>query len=63
MNEMEEQTVQCPYCGEMLTVLVDCSVSHQQYIEDCEVCCRPIHFDVSLNDDRDLTVVVKNENE
>jgi hypothetical protein len=24
-------------------LLIDCSIDHQQYIEDCEVCCRPIN--------------------
>ena len=31
----------CPYCGERISMLVDTSVG-QTYIEDCEVCCRPI---------------------
>jgi hypothetical protein len=22
--------------------LIDCSIDEQRYIEDCEVCCRPI---------------------
>jgi len=34
--------IQCPYCGEEIEVMVDCSVPHQEYIEDCSVCCRPI---------------------
>jgi len=63
MNQLEETTIQCPYCGETLSVLIDCSISHQQYIEDCRVCCRPINFDVSMNDDGNLTVIVTNENE
>lgn len=25
-------------------MLLDCSVSGQNYIEDCEVCCRPIEI-------------------
>ena len=43
---MLEETVSltCPYCGEPLTVTVDCSAGSQAYIEDCEVCCRPIEF-------------------
>ncbi|MFW5747976.1 MAG: CPXCG motif-containing cysteine-rich protein [Chloroflexota bacterium] len=32
----------CPHCGAAISVLVDLSVSRQQYIEDCEICCRPI---------------------
>ena len=36
------ESIQCPYCGEEIEVLVDCSVPRQEYIEDCSVCCRPI---------------------
>jgi hypothetical protein len=34
--------IQCPYCGQKIEVIVDCSVGRQQYVEDCSVCCRPI---------------------
>jgi len=44
MNEISAQPVQCPYCWEMFDLLVDSSVSRQEYVEDCEVCCRPIFF-------------------
>jgi hypothetical protein len=39
---LEEVGLYCPYCGERITVLVDASESSQEYIEDCEVCCRPM---------------------
>ena len=32
----------CPYCGEQISMVLDTSVPRQSYIEDCEVCCRPI---------------------
>jgi len=53
----------CPYCGEHFTVLVDCSVPEQQYIEDCEVCCRPIEFHVLVNGNNDYELAVYSENE
>ncbi|WP_438950885.1 CPXCG motif-containing cysteine-rich protein [Porticoccus sp.] len=31
-----------PPCGERIELIVDCSIEHQEYIEDCSVCCRPI---------------------
>ncbi len=37
-----ESEIQCPWCHEEIPVLVDPSVEHQKYIEDCSVCCRPI---------------------
>lgn len=45
-----ERDISCPYCGEVITVLIDDSVPHQTYIEDCQVCCRPIEFDVWVSD-------------
>ncbi len=39
---MHEHFFQCPYCWETISMLIDTSVSSQTYIEDCEVCCRPI---------------------
>lgn len=43
MNGMlSEQPVGCPFCGETITLLVDASAGSQTYIEDCQVCCRPI---------------------
>ena len=63
MNGLEDKVIDCPYCGEQIEVLFDCSVAHQNYIEDCAVCCRPIVFDVSVSMEGDLSVVVRNENE
>lgn len=36
--------VRCPYCGERLETRVDLTADEPQYVEDCEVCCRPIEF-------------------
>ncbi len=47
--EQSEKIIQCPYCWESISVLVDCSVEEQEYIEDCQVCCRPITFRVSVD--------------
>jgi hypothetical protein len=63
MNELKEKIIQCPYCGENISVLVDCSVPQQNYIEDCQVCCRPINFNVTAMDDSSVDVVVSDENE
>jgi len=31
-------------------MLLDTSVRHQKYIEDCEICCNPIELEVSIED-------------
>ncbi len=34
--------VSCPYCGEAVELLVDTTGgAYQEYVEDCEICCRP----------------------
>jgi len=47
---MFEHFFQCPYCWEEISVLLDPSVTRQTYIEDCEVCCRPIEFQVAFEE-------------
>jgi|GEM_PF-329496 len=39
----------CPYCGEGITLLADLSPGDHNYIEDCEICCRPIQVFVSIS--------------
>ena len=41
----------CPYCGEEISMVLDSSVSSQTYIEDCEVCCRPIEISYAVEDE------------
>lgn len=63
LNDLEEREVQCPYCGEGIHVLIDCSVMEQHYIEDCQVCCAPIEFSVLIDEDRNLHVSVSRDDE
>jgi len=62
-NELNSHHVQCPYCWESFELLVDCSVPQQSYVEDCEVCCRPILLRVIVDDDGSITVDASNEND
>ena len=63
MYETLEQNILCPYCGEPITVIIDCSVPLQRYIEDCQVCCRPIELDVAVDSEGEPTVSVFSEND
>jgi hypothetical protein len=49
--------VQCPYCGERLETRVDLTAGEREYIEDCEVCCRPIEFAIELDESGALHAV------
>jgi hypothetical protein len=45
-------TVHCPYCGQQVEVALDPgSGTHQEYVEDCEVCCRPWQVSVEYGSD------------
>ena len=63
MNTLFENNIGCPYCGELISVLIDCSVENQEYIEDCQVCCRPINFKVTVAGDGTPLVTVSDEND
>lgn len=41
-------SIQCPWCGERLDVRVDVTAGERSYIDDCEVCCRPMELRVEL---------------
>jgi hypothetical protein len=50
-------TLQCPYCGEQFDTTLDLSGGEQQYVEDCQICCRPIVLRVQLHPDGELRAV------
>ena len=49
---MIEHFLQCPHCWERISILIDPSIKHQNYIEDCEVCCNPIQLFINISDKR-----------
>lgn len=46
---MIEHFFTCPFCFTEISILIDPSVKDQEYIEDCERCCRPIEFSIKTN--------------
>jgi len=50
-------TVQCPYCGEPFDTAVDPSAGSTSYIEDCQICCRPIELGIEVGADGELISV------
>jgi len=63
MNVIKEQHIVCPYCGEGISILIDCSIEQQDYIEDCQVCCKPISLSISCDDGGEPNVEARDENE
>ena len=42
----------CPYCWERISMILDRYDESSDYIEDCEVCCRPIEIKFKFSDER-----------
>ena len=62
MIASETVAVLCPYCGEPVELLIDATVPHQTYVEDCEVCCRPMVVTIDATEE-EPKVGVTRENE
>ena len=41
----------CPYCWQEISFVLDLSAGRQSYIEDCEVCCRPVQISYAVDSD------------
>ena len=42
--------LQCPYCGEAYGSLLDLTDASRVYIEDCQICCRPIEVTLEVDE-------------
>jgi hypothetical protein len=52
--------VDCPCCGEPVEIVLDPgSGTRQEYVEDCEVCCRPWNVSVHYAADGSASVQVE----
>lgn len=64
MNLEQDQIVACPYCGEEVGIVVDFTVGSQEFVEDCQVCCRPIQFSVHVDETGEITdLLAKSEDD
>ena len=45
---MIEYYFDCPHCLVIQLKLIDSSINNQSFIEDCEVCCNPLDFNLSI---------------
>jgi hypothetical protein len=56
--------VECPYCGETVSITVDeGGLTAQRYVEDCAVCCRPIEISVRRDEDGELVVEARRDDD
>lgn len=62
-NEIINAEVQCPYCWEHIDVVVDDCGENQQYVEDCQVCCRPINFHIIVDESQQMSIRIFSDDE
>ena len=53
----------CPSCGQLIDISVDPSVRRQDYVEDCEVCCKPIRLRIVMDAEGEPTIEARGEQE
>ena len=47
---MIENYFDCPHCWENQLKMIDPSISEQIFIEDCQICCNPLEFNIVIQD-------------
>lgn len=60
---LEIVEIECPYCGETQATDLDGSGGDQSYWQDCQICCCPIKFELSVNYNGDIAFVIKRDDE
>ncbi|WP_017445624.1 CPXCG motif-containing cysteine-rich protein [Gayadomonas joobiniege] len=63
MQDLQETLIYCPYCGEPISLLVDEQEVGDEYTEDCQVCCQPMVVAVVANEQDQLEIRVRSENQ
>lgn len=59
-----DQELNCPYCGEVISLRVDATGgSRQFFVTDCEVCCRPIDIEIEVESDGYIQLTAKRSGE
>jgi hypothetical protein len=46
--------LQCPWCGEPYGSMLDLTDASRCYIEDCQICCRPIEVRLEVSEQGEL---------
>lgn len=47
---MLESNFTCPHCWQAQIKIIDSSINKQEFIEDCEICCNPIEFNIEIQE-------------
>jgi len=46
-----EHSFTCPFCGEVISMVLDTGADSVTYVEDCEVCCNPLEITYTIEDE------------
>lgn len=49
-----EHFFQCPFCFSKISMVFESLYGEQSYIEDCEVCCKPIEVRFKFDEEQEL---------
>ena len=61
-NVQHEACYICDSCGEEIIVPLDLSAgNHQEYVEDCPVCCQPNVIQVAVDEDGETRIWSRGE--
>jgi hypothetical protein len=63
MSALDGHLIGCPYCGEQIEIMIDHSAGDQDYIEDCQVCCKPINLSIRIDHEGDASVSARSDDE
>lgn len=64
MNAEQDFEYSCPYCMTVISIRIDCTAgSRQEFVVDCENCCRPIEIEVDIDSDGYVNLICKREGE
>ena len=63
MALLHSQSIQCPYCCQVIDIIIDSTITQQEYVEDCHVCCRPIILRIHADRDQNVSIDAYRENE
>lgn len=63
MDLLQTAAINCPYCGEINELLIDCSAGSREYVEDCQVCCQPMLLTLTVDDNAATGIEVRKEND
>lgn len=62
-ESVDERAVACPYCGGTFIARIDPSEGDAEYFQDCEICCRPIRFRLTVDATGGLSAALAREDD